>query len=752
MTWKKTACILCSENCGLEIKVDAGRFTHIRGDKANPESRGYLCQKATRLDHYQNHEDRLSSPLEKQADGSWKPISWDIAIAAIAQKLLAIKAEYGGKTIAYYGGGGQGNHLGGVYGASLREALETPFLYTALAQEKTGDFWVNGKLFGKQTCHITSDVENASYVVFLGTNPWQSHGFARARVVLKEIQRDPSRTMVVIDPRRTKTAQMADIHLQLRPGTDAYLLAALLAILVETGSIDSGFLDAHCTGAEPVLSSLRQIPISEFIAIAGLQEEEVRKVAQGLAAAPAACIRADLGIQQSQNSSLNSYLEKLLFLLTGNLGKEGSNNFHSFLMPLIGHSPDADKDPRIARTAIHNMAPISKLYPPNILPDEILGDHPEHIRAVFVDSANPVVSGADSGAYKKAFSALDLLVVVDVCLSETAEMADYVLPACSQFEKTEATFFSLKFPGNAFHLRTPIAPKHPGTLPEPEMYRRLCVALGALPERFPLLEATAKYGGRKAFGIALKLLFSRKPKLASMAPLVLYSTLGKTLGKDMESAAVLWAAAHHYAKRHHSAVRRAGITGKDLGEALFDKLLASRSGLIFSRHRYDDTLSFIRHSDKKIHLAIPELIAALEALPTTAQAPSSEFPFLLMAGERRSYNANTIYRSPDWRKDDPDGRMQMAKSDAETLGVASGDTVTVRSEVGELSVVVQCSDAILPGVVSIPHGYGLAYPVDGKRVVFGPQVNELTSSGHCDTITKTPFHKGVPVAILGKTP
>jgi len=196
MTWKKTACILCSENCGLEVKVEGGKLVKIRGDKEHPESKGYLCQKAARLDHYQNHLDRLSQPLAKQADGSFLPISWDQAISEIAQKLSHIKSEHGGKTIAYYGGGGQGNHLGGVYGSSLRQALETPFLYTALAQEKTGDFWVNGKLFGKQTCHITADVEHAKLVVFLGTNPWQSHGIPRARIILKEIKSDSSRTMM----------------------------------------------------------------------------------------------------------------------------------------------------------------------------------------------------------------------------------------------------------------------------------------------------------------------------------------------------------------------------------------------------------------------------------------------------------------------------------------------------------------------------------------------------------------------------
>lgn len=236
--WRPTACILCSENCGLEVAVDDGHFTAIRGDKQHPESRGYLCNKATKLDHYQNHGDRLSTPLRRNEAGELVPASWDEAITDIAARLARIRDEHSGHAIACYGGGGQGNHLGGVYASALRSALGTPFLYSALAQEKTGDFWVNGRLFGKQTCHVVADVERADFVLFLGTNPYQSHGFPRARAVLKDLKRDPKRTMVVVDPRRTETAELADVHLQVQPGGDASLMSGLLAVLVQEDLVD----------------------------------------------------------------------------------------------------------------------------------------------------------------------------------------------------------------------------------------------------------------------------------------------------------------------------------------------------------------------------------------------------------------------------------------------------------------------------------------------------------------------------------
>jgi anaerobic selenocysteine-containing dehydrogenase len=186
------------------------------------------------LEYYQNHDDRLRYPLKRQADGSFARVSWDVALGEIAEKLNNTRNQHGGNAFAFVGGGGQGNHWGGIYSRQLLAAMNSRFIYTALAQEKTGDFWVNGRLFGSQKCHITEDVEHADYVLFIGTNPFQAHGIVNARDTLKDLQKNENRTMVVIDPRFTETAKMADLHLQLKPGTDAYLLSAMLSIIVRT--------------------------------------------------------------------------------------------------------------------------------------------------------------------------------------------------------------------------------------------------------------------------------------------------------------------------------------------------------------------------------------------------------------------------------------------------------------------------------------------------------------------------------------
>ncbi|HZI43889.1 MAG TPA: molybdopterin-dependent oxidoreductase, partial [Ilumatobacter sp.] len=226
--WQPTACVLCSVNCGLEVRLDGRSIIRVRGDKAHPGSQGYTCEKGLRVDYYQSDPHRLTTPLRRRDDGTFEAIDWDTAIAEVAARFADVIAEHGGEKIFYYGGGGQGNHLGGGYGASTKAALGIRYSSNALAQEKTGEFWVDGQLFGRSRCHTAGDYEHAQVAVFWGKNPWQSHGFPQARRILKEIANDPGRTLIVVDPRRTESAELADIHLRPRPGGDADLLSALL--------------------------------------------------------------------------------------------------------------------------------------------------------------------------------------------------------------------------------------------------------------------------------------------------------------------------------------------------------------------------------------------------------------------------------------------------------------------------------------------------------------------------------------------
>jgi anaerobic selenocysteine-containing dehydrogenase len=234
---------------------------------------------------------------------------------------------------------------------------------------------------------------------------------------------------------------------------------------------------------------------------------------------------------------------------------------------------------------------ITGLVPCNVIAEEILTDHPDRYRALLVESANPAHSLADSPRMRAALDALEFVVVIDVAMTETALLADYVLPAASQFEKYESTFFNFEFPRNYFHLRRPLLEPLEGTVPEPEIHARLVDALGALDD-FDLtpLRAAAEQG-RATFGAAFLQLMTEHAQLGRLAPVVLYRTLGPTLPKGAAAAAALWAAAHRCAMANRPSVERAGFSGEgtDLGDALFDAILNNPSGVTFSVDDYDDT-------------------------------------------------------------------------------------------------------------------------------------------------------------------
>lgn len=746
MATHHTACILCSRNCGLLVETENDQFKKIKGDDSTPSSKGYICQKAARLAHYQTHADRLQQPLKRMPDGRFEPVSWDAALSDIAAKLHAIRTQHGGKAFAFYGGGGQGNHLGGAYSRQLLKAMGSRYVYSALAQEKTGDFWVNGRLFGKQTCHTTEDVEHTDYLLVIGANPYQAHGIPNARDTLKHISQDPRRTLVVVDPRRTETAKMADIHLQLRPGTDAYLMAAILAIIVQEGLHDRAFLAQRCEGFEAIEPVLRAVPIADYAAVADVPLDLVYTVARGYAQAAKACLRIDLGIQQTLNSTLNSYLEKLLFLVTGNFGIEGGNNLHTAFMPILTDSDE--RQARMVKSVRHGMFPISGLYPPNILASEIDQASEQRIRALWVDSGNPALTVADTSALERAFDKLELMVVVDVAMSETARHAHYVLPAASQFEKCEATGFNLEFPENYFHLRQPLFMPLGESLPEPEIYTRLLEKMGVLPKRLPAVQLAAKLtrrdGSYLAYMAALAATLAVKPKLMPYAASIMYRTMGPLLGRQA-AASFMLPLAMDYAHQHREAVLRTGLAGSklSLGSALFNHILNNPQGVVLSRHQMPDTWTLIRHANGRIQLAVPEMIEQLKALPVDRHPGTSDaFPLVLMAGERRTYNANQIYRDPKWRKQDPHGALRIHPRDAQSFGLSDGGRAVCRSEAGEVEVYVEFDEGTRPGFVTLPHGYGMRF--QGSEPI-GPVINRLTSSSHCDPLTRTPYHKHVPV-------
>lgn len=736
--WKPTACILCECNCGLEVELggDDGRhLVRLRGDKAHPGSKGYACEKPHRLDHYQNAPDRLTTPMRRRPDGSFEAIDWDTAIAEVAARLAKVRDAQGGASIFYYGGGGQGNHLPGAYATATRRALGSRFRSSALAQEKTGEFWVADRMLGGYT---RGDFERCEVAFFLGKNPWYSHSIPRARVTLKQIAKDPNRKMIVVDPRRTKTAELADIHLRVRPGTDAWLMSAMVAVLVQEGLLDEAFLSDHAVGLDAVQAAFAEIPVAAYCAHAGVEEADVRAAARLIAGAQSVASFEDLGVQMNRHSTLVSYLHRLVWLLTGNFGKPGAQFLPTPMVPIADGKHRKDSPVVGARI-------VGGLVPCNVIAEEILTDHPDRYRAMIVEASNPAHSLADTEKMKEALQALDTLVVIDVAMTETAKLADYVLPASTQYEKAEATFFNAEFPDNVFHLRAPLMAPPEGPLPEAEIHARLVEALVPLDAELLAELSAAASQGLDAYAVAFtsKVAFDRR--LTGYASVILYRTLGPSLPEGLAEGAVLWGLVLQLAMKRPASLARAGFEGSPMeaANALFGALCKQPSGTVFARDLWEEQLARIPTEDGKIHLELEDLLAVLPELEAGPPEAEVDFPFVLSAGERRAFTANTIVRDASWRKQDAQGALRMCTADAARLGIADGGRARLTTRRGSAEVSVEITDAMRPGHVSLPNGMGL----DGAAELGGIAPNTLTTLDARDPFVGTPWHKLVPARV-----
>jgi anaerobic selenocysteine-containing dehydrogenase len=588
-----------------------------------------------------------------------------------------------------------------------------------------------------------ADFAHCDVALFLGKNPWHSHSIPRARVTLKDLAGDPARTLIVVDPRRTETAELADIHLAVRPGTDAWLLAAILGVLVEEELIDRAFLAAHAHAAEveAILAALAEVPIATCCTVSGLDEALVRRAARVIGHARALASFEDLGVQMNRDSTLVSYLHRLLVFLTGSLGKPGTHYVPTTLVDVA--------DGRSTKVSpVAGARVVGGLVPCNVIAEEILTDHPKRYRAMIVEAANPAHSLADSKRMREALGALDTLVVIDVAMSETARLAHYVLPAASQFEKAEATFFNFEYPHNYFHLRRRLFAPPPGPLPEAEIHARLCEALGAITEVDLAPLRTAAAAGRAAYAQAMLTRVMTDPRLAGQAPVLLYRTID--LPDELREGAVVLGVALRAAMASGPALARAGFPGPPLASAiaLFEAILEGASGVVFAVDAWAGATPHIRTPDRKLRLVLPDLLDALATrMRGGAAVRDPAYPFVLTAGERRSFTANTIIRDPAWRKKDAGGALRIHPLDAAALGVAAGDPVRLTTRRDSLVVAIELTETMQRGHISLPNGLGLGYPGAAGGATTGVAPNELTASEDRDPFVGTPWHKHVPARL-----
>ncbi|MDY6852302.1 MAG: molybdopterin-dependent oxidoreductase, partial [Thermodesulfobacteriota bacterium] len=476
--WKKTGCVMCAQNCGLEVLVEDNRIVRSRPDKENLRSQGYACRKGLNIAYHQHHAQRLTHPLKRVGNG-FEKISWDRALGEIAEKLRDIIDRHGPRSLAYMGGGGQACHFEAAFGVRLLRGLGSQYHYSALAQELTGFFWVQGRTAGRQYLTFVPDDDETDLLLVIGWNPWMSHQMPQARRVINRLSKDPDKLLVVIDPRRSETAVRADIHLPVRPGTDALLTRAMIAVILQEGRQDDEYLAAHVNGFDEVRSWFTGFDARAAIEVCGLDYKAVQDLCRLLATRKWS-LHADLGILMNRHSTLTSYLEVILLAVCGRLGAPGGNVYPGYLMPLGANSNEYN--PKTWRTAATDFPAIMGTYPPNVMPEEIMSDGPDRLRAVMVGGSNPLRSYADTSAYEEAFARLDLLVTSEIAMTETAVLSHYVLPARSGYESWDSSFFAWTYPGVFFQMRRPVIEPAGEPLEAGEIWFRLADRLGLVPD------------------------------------------------------------------------------------------------------------------------------------------------------------------------------------------------------------------------------------------------------------------------------
>ena len=736
--WHRTACVLCYHNCGIEIQTSGHRITKVRPDKQHPRTKGYVCRKGMKIAYYQDHRERLTHPLKWNGTGFTK-ISWDRAIEEIAIKLKEILKRCGPRTLAYMGGGGQGCHVEAGFGRTLLTALGSQYHYSALAQELSGLFWVNGRAYGRQNLHAVPDLDRARNFLVIGWNGYvSSAGVNRARERIEEFSKDPAKRLIVVDPLLSETAKKATMHLRIKIGTAALFLKSLIAVILQEGWDNKEFITEHCQGYDRIMGWFKDVDVASTCKVCGVEADEAREVARIYASEPTA-MRTDLGLLMDRQSTMNSYLEMILMAVCGRIGTPGGNVFPGHLMPLGPHSDE--RDPKTWRTVETNIPAIMGYFPPNVLPEEILSRKEDRTRALLVSGSNPLRSYADTLLYEKAFRELELLVTIEVAMSETARLSHYVLPAKSAYEKWDAAFFGITFPEVHFQFKHPCCETEGECLEEGEIFTRLADALGVLPEIPDALHQRA-LEDQNLYAMELLKHTGSDKRAARFLPFIVAKTLGKKLGSVHLSA--LWGLLMMYPQHAGQYIARAGHgMSPFVGDDLFRKLIDHPEGIVIARVKEEDTLNSLRTPDKKIHLYIEEMdswIREIDPQKEEQALKNADYPFVLVAGRHFPYTANSIMRDPQWNNLKIVCRLLMSSEDARNLDVQTGDEVGLSTEASSVKVPVEVSDIPPTGTVVLPHGFGLVY----EDKAYGVNVNQLTKNTHRDRLTASPLHRYVP--------
>jgi anaerobic selenocysteine-containing dehydrogenase len=736
MSWKKTACVLCANGCGLEVQVENNRIVKVRPDKDSPISEGYVCRKGMNIAFHQHSADRVLHPL-KRTGSRFDRISWDQAISEISGKLKAILGQYGPRSLVSLVGGGEFSFLSAAFPGRLVRRLGSRYNYSSANQEFSGRFWAHGLTLGNQGIYFTADFENCDVLMLVGKNPMMSHHFPQARRRLTKMSKDPDRLLVVVDPRPSETARIANIHLAISPGTDGLLIKSMISIILNQGLYNREYIDKYADGFNEILPWFADFDAKAALRVCNAEYDLVVRVCREFATRRS-CLLDDLGILMNRHSGLVSYLLVVLLTICGRIGMPGGN-----YMEGRGTGPDPN-DPRVWRTVSTDIPALNGMFPPNVLPEEIVSDHPDRVRAVLTCAANPLRSYADTTAYENAFKRLDLLVAADIVMSETASVAHYVLPCKTAFESWEGTVgdgFSKVFA----RMRGPVVAAEGEQKESGEIFTLLAEAMGLIPQLPESLYEAARPGNFKQYGQKLKDYMIANPESVKVLDFVVAKTLGSAIGSP--HLASIFPVFMQMSKAREEEAARAGFpVGPDQGLAVHEAIIGHHEGVLVGVRDPARNIETVPTENGRIRLYNPEVDDWIRRINWADEQQElkldERFPLILMAGRHMDMNANTMMRNPAWNEGRRACTLAMNPTDAERLGFADRQMAKVMTEVGEETIEVEVTEDAREGQVIIPHGFGLVY--DGVK--YGANVNRLTKNTHRDQFG-TPMHRYVPCRV-----
>lgn len=734
-------CPFCEATCGLELHLEGRRITLVRGDRDDVFSKGFLCPKGTAIRQLDEDPDRLRTPMVRR-DGELVPATWAEAFQAVADGLLPIIEGHGRDAVGMYLGNPVVHSLGtSIYGRVLIQALGSTNLCSASTVDQVPKQVSAGLMFGTALSIPLPDLDRTDHLLILGANPFASNGSlctapdfpGRLRGI-----RARGGKLVVVDPRRTKTAEEADEHLFIRPGTDAHFLFALVHVVLAESRGDLGRLAEHVVGLDQVEGLAEPFTPEAVAAVCGIDADTIRRTARELAAAPRAAVYARIGTCTQEFGTLASWLVDVLNVLTGNLDREGGAMFAD---PVVGGAntgrtaTGTGRGTKIGRrhSRVRGLPEVFGEIPVACLAEEIETPGDGQIRAMITVAGNPVASTPDSGRLDVALGALDFMVSLDIYVNETTRHADVILPPPPLLARShyDLAFYQLSI-RNVANYSPALVELEDGEMHEWEVLLRLAnILAGAGVDADP--HALDDFVVQGLVASAVK---RHGSSIEGRDPAEIVEALAPRRGPERILDLMLRTGPH------------GDGFGADPDGLTLAVLEATPHGVDFGplQPRIPDML---RTPSGKVELAPEPIVADVARLRASFEEPEAA-PIVLVGRRDLRSNNSWMHNLDVLVKGKDRCTLQVHPDDATRLGLLDGGPARVESRVGAVQAAVEVTDAVMPGVVSLPHGWGHGVEGTNLRVAArrpGVNSNVLTDGAALDAVSGNAVLNGIPVEV-----